>query len=448
MVSSVRSAMPGIVWPAVPSAEGATALALQFQLERSQWLAPERLRELQFRQLNTLVRHAHATVPYYRERWRGFYDPDVTLTPDGFVRLPLLTRHDLQTAYDVLKSDKVPSAHGLLAESRTSGSTGRPVRVLKSALNELWWRAFTLRDHRWHGRDLSGKLAAIRHKVAKAEADGWGAATDSVLATGRSATLPISADVDSQLDWLLAQKADYLLTYPSNTAELARRSLARGIRLNGLREVRTIGEALGPEVRELCRQAWGVPVTDTYSADEVGYVALQCPVREHYHVQSEGVLVEVLDPEGQPCGPGQTGRVVVTALHSFAMPLVRYELGDFAEAGAACACGRGLPVLAGIMGRVRNTLVLADGRRYWPHFGSRGLNEIAPVLQHQFVQKSHDLIEARLVTAAPLTPEQEDGLRRHLLSRLPARFEIRFVYLYEIPRSASGKFEDFLSEVA
>jgi phenylacetate-CoA ligase len=448
MMFRVRSAVPEIVWPAVPSAEGATALAVQFQLERTQWLPPERLRELQFRQLDPLVRHAYATVPYYRERWRGFYDPDAALTPDRFARLPLLARHDLQAAYDVLKSENVPPAHGFLAESRTSGSTGTPVRVLKTALNELWWRAFTLRDHRWHRRDVSGKLAAIRHKVVTAEADGWGPATDAVLVTGRSATLPISVDMDSQLEWLLAQKPDYVLTYPSNAAELAKRSLARGVRLHGLREVRTMGEVLATEVRELCRQAWDVPVTDTYSADEVGYIALQCPACEQYHVQSEGVLVEVLDPAGQPCEPGKMGRVVVTALHSYAMPLVRYELGDYAEIGAACVCGRGLPVLARVIGRARNILVLADGRRYWPNFGSRGLNEIAPVLQHQFVQRSHDTIEARLVTAAPLTPEQEDGLRRHFLSRLPARFDIRFVYLPEIPRSASGKYEDFVSEIA
>jgi phenylacetate-CoA ligase len=105
-------------------------------------------------------------------------------------------------------------------------------------------------------------------------------------------------------------------------------------------------------------------------------------------------------------------------------------------------------VLARIVGRVRNMLILADGRRYWPSFGSRGLNEVAPVLRHQFVQKSHDVIEARLVTAQPLTLEQEEGLRRHILSKLPAPFEIRFAFVSEITRSAGGKYEDFLSEIA
>ncbi|MCW5606054.1 MAG: hypothetical protein KIT18_16045, partial [Burkholderiales bacterium] len=139
--------------------------------------------------------------------------------------------------------------------------------------------------------------------------------------------------------------------------------------------------------------------------------------------------------------------IVVTALHNFAMPLVRYEIGDYAEVGPPCPCGRGLPVLKRIIGRARNMLVTRDGKRLWPAFGSRRLAQIAPVLQHQFVQKSHDMMEARLVTVSPLTPEQERELRDHILSRLPAGFSVRFAYCESIPRSAGGKFEDFISEV-
>jgi phenylacetate-CoA ligase len=447
-VNQIRSALPGVAWPAVPGQEAAATLALQFQLERSQWLTPERLRELQFRQLDVLVRHAHDTVPYYRERWEGRYDSGRLLTPEVFSRIPVLGRSELQANFDALKSNRIPPDHGQVVESRTSGSTGAPVRVLKTGLVQLMWQAIVLREHQWFQRDFGGKLAAIRQGATDGEGEGWGPATDGVYRTGRSATLNIRADVDTQLRWLQAQAPDYLLTYPSNVAELARTSMARRAPIPRLREVRTFGEILAPETRELCREAWGVPVTDAYSSDETGYMALQCPENEHYHAQAENVLVEVLDERGNPCAPGGTGRVIVTALHNFAMPLVRYELGDYAEVGSLCGCGRGLPVLARIVGRVRNMLILADGRRYWPSFGSRGLNEVAPVLRHQFVQKSHDVIEARLVTAQPLTLEQEEGLRRHILSKLPAPFEIRFAFVSEITRSAGGKYEDFLSEIA
>jgi len=443
-----QSALPGMKWPAIPSGGAATALGLLFQFEISQWLPEEQLVEEQLRQLDVLLKHAYATVPHYRESWDGAYDPALPLTPERFAVLPLLTRRELQSRFEALKSRDIPSAHGATYEKGSSGSTGVPIRILKTQLVNLLWKAFTLRDHIWHRRDPRRKLAAIRHGVAEGEFEGWGSATRGLVAAGPSAVLGVHAGADAQLRWLEKQQPDYLMTYPSIVTELAKRSIERGNRLASLREVRTFGELLTPEARQLCRQAWDVPVRDTYSAVEVGYLALQCPQHEHYHVQSEGVLVEILNDRGAACAPGEVGRIVVTDLHNFAMPLVRYELGDYAEAGPPCPCGRGLPVLRRILGRVRNLLTTASGERYWPLTGAPKFAEIAPVLQHQLVQKEFDLIEARLVTASPLTAEQETGLRQLILAKLPPGLRLTLVYCDDIPRSAGGKFEDFISEVA
>lgn len=442
-----RSAIPGVSWPAIPSQEAAALLALEFQLERTQWLPPERLLELQFSQLEGLMRHAYDTVPYYRERWRGLYDAGAPLTPERFARIPFLTRRDLQANFDDLKSTAIPAAHGPVAESRTSGSTGSPVRVLKTALCELWWRVFTLRDHAWHRRDLGGKLAAIRRGVEAAEGAGWGVATDSVTTTGALATLPVGTEVRTQLEWLERQRPDYLLTYPTNLAELARQSLVRGIRLPGLRAARTMGEMLPQETRDLCREAWGVAVMDMYSANEVGYIALQCPAHEHYHVQAEGVAVEVLDERGMTCNPGEIGRIVVTMLHNLAMPLVRYDIGDYAEVGAPCSCGRGLPVLARIMGRSRNMLRLPGGGTHWPSVPLRALTKLAPLRQFRLVQRSLTGIEVQMVTDRPLTEDEETALRDALHTRLRYRFDVRFARVERIERGANYKFEDFVCEV-
>ncbi|MBI3708709.1 MAG: phenylacetate--CoA ligase family protein, partial [Proteobacteria bacterium] len=202
------------------------------------------------------------------------------------------------------------------------------------------------------------------------------------------------------------------------------------------------------EVREECRLAFDAPVIDAYSAQEVCNIAFQCPDHPHLHVLAETIVVEVIDKEGRPCAPGETGRVVVTPLHNYATPLLRYELGDWAEVGGACSCGRTLPVLTRILGRERNNLLLtATGERYWPAFGTRRFTEIAPILQHQFVQKTADAIEARFVVARSLTPEEERQLRAHILSQLPGPFRLDFVYRDDIPRNAGGKFENFISEL-
>lgn len=442
------SAVPGVAWPAVPAAGGAQVLAILHQLERGQWLAPHALRDLQFAQLSVLLRHAHVTVPFYKSSWAGTYDPAAPLTAERFARLPLLSRRELQQHYAQLRSSQPPAQHGEPQEGRTSGSSGAPVRFLTTPLAGLFWNALTLRDHAWHRRDLAGKLAVIRRETEDSDVANWGPATAGLIATGRCVGRSIRADAASHLDWLLAQAPDYLFTYPSLVAEMARLSLRRGDRPRGLREVRTLAESLAPDLRQLVRDAWDVPLTDLYSASETGYLALQCPEYPHYHVQSENVLLEVLDDAGRPCAPGEVGRIVVTPLHSFAMPLVRYDIGDYAEVGEPCGCGRGLPVLRRIMGRVRNMLVTADGRRYWPVFGTRAIMDAAPVLQHQFVQKSVGLVEARLVVAAPLAPEQERAFVERVRSQLPAGIELRVVYCERLERGASGKFEDFVSEVS
>lgn len=443
----ITSAIPGIIWPAIPIDAGATTLALMFQLNRTQWLPADSLVQNQMRQLDRVLRHAHASVPYYRDRWRGCYDAAAAVDPERLAQLPLLTRRDLQDHFAALASTQTPASHGAVSEARTSGSTGAPVVVLKTELTGLLWRAITLRDHAWHRRDLRGKLAAIRHGFTPGEYPGWGAATDGLIATGPSVVRGVNADVKSHLVWLEQQQADYLITHPSLAGELARDSLARGLRLPRLRELRTYGELLSAEVREMCVEAWGVPVVDTYSTNEVGYVALQCPEHAHYHAQSESLVVEVISDSGKPCAPGEVGRIVVTTLHNFAMPLVRYALGDYAEVGEPCSCGRGLPVLRRILGRVRNMLVTRTGERYWPALGSRKISELAPVRQYQLVQKSTELIELRLVTGEPLSGDQESKLKAYIAALLPGEFRVQITCCENIPRSIGGKFEDFMSEL-
>lgn len=436
----IASATPGFAWPGLPHPTGQAVLGVLQQLEDSQWWPPERLREMQSRQLDVLLRHAYETVPYYRERWRA--RPSAA----DLAQIPILQRADLQPYYHALQSRAIPPAHGATHETVTSGTSGVPVRIRSTDLVSLFWRAFTLRDHRWHRRDLRRKLATIRLGLGAGAQDNWGPATSGLAQTGPVVMRGIEADADVLLDWLCDEKPDYLLTYPTLAAELAALSLEKHRALK-VAEVRTFGEMLRPGVRELCREAWRAKLIDLYSAVELGNIALQCPESEHYHVQSEDVIVEVLDDSGVPCAPGTIGRVVVTSLHNFAMPLVRYEIGDFAEAGAPCSCGRGLPVLSRIAGRLRGMLTAPDGKRYWPYFGSRGMLDIAPIRQIQVVQKSLRLLEVRLVVGDPLSADQEERLRRHLLSHLPRGLELAFSYRDRIERTPGGKFEDFYSEV-
>ena len=441
-----HSTVPGIGWPAVPPPVGASMLAMQFQLQQSQWLPPEVLRERQLQQLAPVLRHAHETVPFYRQRFAAArFDPRSGFASAAFFRLPLLTRADIQSAGDALATKQLPPDHGKSLIFGSSGSTGEPIKVLGSEVTHFFGSALTLRDHLWHRRDLSGKLAAIRTMVESATMQGWGPATDAVYSTGPSAMLSISNDIGVQLAWLVEQNPDYLLSHPSNVLALARRCLETGTRIENLREVRTFGETLPPDLRNMCRRAWGVPVTDVYSAEEVSTIALQCPEHEHYHVQAENLLVEIIDAEGLPCAPGQVGRVVITTLHNFVMPLIRYANGDYAEVGEPCPCGRGLPVLKRIMGRQRNMLILPDGTQHWPSFPAEIWADIAPIRQIQLVQHSLRQIGVNLVIDQPLMPEQQQRFIRALQESLVYPFDIELLHVQQIERGSNCKYEGFIS---
>lgn len=443
------SSVYGIRWPALPAQAASTMLAVQFQLEQSQWWTPEALLRHQFSQLERVLVFAAETIPFYAARLKAAgVDLKPGLSRKAFENIPILTRSEIQSYGEALLSPSVPKDHGRTVVYRTSGSTGRPIKSFGTELTQFFWNALTLRDHLWHKRDLTGKLASIRTTVKDGSAKGWGPATDIVFGAGSSAMLNIRADTGTQAEWLAKENPDYLLSHPSNILALAKRSIEMGIRVPGLKQVRTFGETLGPDLRAACAQAWGVPVVDAYSSEEIGYMALQCPQSERYHIQSENVFVEVLDGNNRPCAPGETGRVVITTLHNFAMPLIRYEILDYAEAGDKCPCGRGLPVVNRVLGRQRNMVTLPDGKQHWPSFPAESWASIAPIRQIQLVQRELDLIVVRVVTDSPLGDAQESRLREALQERLGYPFRITLEYRESIERGANFKYEDFVSELS
>ena len=448
----LRSTVTGQAWPALPSARGAMLAALLYQFERTQWLPPAELFGNQLSQLKRLLVHAQRSVPFYRQRL-AHLDLQAGLTPGQWHDLTPLSRRAVQSAGDQLHSDAVPPEFGAVTSSETSGSTGEPVKLRLTELDRLMWEATTLREHYWHARDFSAKLASIRvfgnglgTPPNGTLVNDWGAPASELHATGPMAMLALDTDVALQARWLCRHAPDYLLTYPTNLLALIEHAEAHGWSLPDLREVRTVGETVTPELRERCSAAWGVPLVDVYSSRELGYIALQCPLSGLYHVSAETALVEVLDEDGRTAQAGDVGRLVVTPLHNYASPLLRYELNDYAEVGPACPCGRGLPTLTRILGRSRNMVVLPDGRRYWPLLGFGRYREIAPVIQYQLVQRTRDQIDVNLVVERPLTAGEQERLGAIIKDAIGYPFSLDFKYFEgAIPRGKGGKYEEFIS---
>lgn len=436
---AVVSSAPGIEWPAVPTAAGASILSLQFQLEQSQWWTGGELLALQFRQLRELIAHAVVNVP----RWRG-RDASLADSPQAFAAWPVLKKAELLGAPAAFCATTWPVEQGGVTVSETSGS-GRPGRIRFTKAAAALTHALVVRHLLWHGFDLTGKMAAIHPEFESRRWPNWGGPLAAAFHTGPAATLNIATDVDRQLDWVIGERPDYLQTRPSNLRALLLRSRETGRAPPSLRAVVVQSEAMAPDLRLLARKLWAVPIIDTYSCGEFGAIALQCPADEQYHVQSESVYVEVLREDSTPCPPGEIGRVVVTSLHNFAMPLIRYELGDYAVPGEPCSCGRGLPTLARVVGRERNMAVDPSGRRFWPSLPASLFLDVVPIKQFRLVQRSPETVEILYVLDRPLSGSEQGRLSQRLTHTLGYAYRFEYQQVRDIPRMPGDKYEDFVS---
>lgn len=446
-LARMRSDVPGAAWLPLFSARIGSLAALVHQLDRSQWLDPREIEIGQHRQLGRLAAHLAEHNATFRARLEAAgLDAGAFRSPAGLTALPPLTRQQVQATDPPIFGDVVPKGHEPINLVNTSGSTGEPVIVHRTAVNQLYWLAMTLRYHLWSEPDFNRRICAIRANLRNPGLQpNWGAPANVFFDTGPGLVVDIECDLAEQIDHIEQFRPNSLIAYPSNLVALIDEMEARGVRVPELRRFRTLGETIPDGLRERI-EAFGGVLYDCYSSEEMGYIALQCPDGgDLYHVMAESVIVEVVDDEGQPCGEGESGRVLVTDIQNYATPMIRYAIADHAEVGPPCPCGRGLPTLRRILGRERNMIVRPDGTRHWPLTGYKKFREIAPIAQYQYCQHAPDTIEVRLVAERPLTSEEETNLRDEIIRKLRHPFNLNFTYFEgRLPVGKNGKFEEFL----
>ncbi|EAU41652.1 hypothetical protein FP2506_14504 [Fulvimarina pelagi HTCC2506] len=432
--------------------EAKRMIALQRQILSEQRLPRAEIAARVRAQALGLLSVATQTTPFYQDEKYSELPARISANFDHWAELPIIDRNMLQASADRFHAHALPQGHVVTASARSSGSTGTPVEVATTNVVGRWQQAFTLRSAVWTRRDLDATIAIIRkfkdpstRPPVGAWSDHWSSTTAFPFRTGPVARLDApSATVREHLDWLKRVKPAYLLTYPSLLRELL--YLLEGDADDWRpRGISTLGEAVDEDLRKSAKRLCGLRVDDVYSAEECGVIAMQCPSHGRYHIQSESLMVEVLDDEGTPCKPGEEGRVVVTTLANFASPLIRYAVGDRAVAGVSCGCGRNLPVLTSVLGRERNLMVTSGGK-FWPSFGTRRFAEIAPIETQQFRQTALDEITFRYVCGAALSGEQKEALRARVQASLPHPMNIVLERVPELTKSPSGKFEVFARE--
>lgn len=406
--------------------------------EREQWLTPEDLAARRADRLRLLARAAAMTRHY------GAAFALLGLAPDeldqrALARFPLLDKATLQSVPPDAMTTLPPDR---LSPVTTSGSTGVPLRVLRAARDQAAVSAV------WH-RVLAAYGHGIRSSQVNINTGRPVAASGPVVMLRRTGLLPaihhISAfePADRQIELLRRVRPHTLSAFATSLELVAERILELGITDVRPAVVFSAAMPMSERGRELAERAFGVRPLDVYVTSELGTVAWECPVeRGVLHLNDDVQITEILDEHGRPVEPGQTGEVVVTALHTFAQPLIRYRIGDLAaRLPGRCGCGRGLAMLTRVQGRTRHVIRTPDGRVLYGMPVARVLVDFPEVRRWQLRQEAPAELRLLVVPASGWRSEMAVAIERELAGRFGTGLRFRVDPTDDIPLAPSGKFQ-------
>lgn len=419
------------------------------ELERTQYLSRQEIEALQLHRLSKLLKTALAHSPWHARRIQeAGIDPE-HLTWDDFYRLPLMTKEDARRHGDEMVWRNAP---GGVYRYTTGGSTGEPLIFYFGRKRQAADAACRIRARRWWGVEVGEREVLL-----------WGAPVE-LNQTDRLKTLRdrlcnqlllnafemSAARMDEYLRLLERFQPRILYGYASSLALLAKHAKERGHRPNlpELKVVFATGEPIYPHQREIIAKVFGAPVANEYGARDAGLIALESPAGQLL-VNSEWILLEIVNEQGQPLPTGETGEVVITNLASEVQPFIRYRTGDRARASAEpCRQGRGLQVLEAVTGRSTDFIVRPDGTVMHALALIYILREVPGICQFKIIQKTQTLFHILIVPEpGGWEPARLTVIRQGLQRCLGTEAHIHIELVEHIAAERSGKYRYVVNEL-
>lgn len=439
----------GVLWPLYETLRGRQTPRLRKAAEHNQWKTPSELHALQWTELQKLLHHAYAHSPFYRKVFDQLDLPPTKIrTPEEYARLPCLTKDDIRQHREEMLASQF---RGRMYEHKTGGSTGVPLQFYINYGSYEWRRAVTLRGYGWAGCEEADRSFYV-----------WGAPIGTPPWKQRLKTslhhAVLGQKVFSSFRFsetamqecarqINAFKPGTIVGYTNALYLLAQFLIEHKLAAASPQAVITAAEAVNPVQRQVIEQAFGAPVFGSYGSREFMLLAMECNRHQGLHISSDNVYLEVVT-NGKPVAPGEHGEILITDLHNYAMPFIRYKIGDVGLLTSThCSCGRGLPMLDKVEGRVLDIIRTADGRiipgEFFPHL----MKEFSAVKQFQVVQKRIDLLQIKLVLRDGEYAEQLRGIRQEIGRVVGDAITVNLERVDEIPQSDSGKFRVTVSEI-
>jgi phenylacetate-CoA ligase len=407
------------------------------------------VRAFQDRRLRALVRHAYENVPFYRALYDEHgIDPQSIRGVEDLHRLPITHRQIFQSLPLEQRLVRGTDQRRLIVR-KTSGSSGQPLAICRTWMEErslglLRWRAMFDSGYRPTDR-YAGVL--MNHKLQSADVQ---LPLRMLRAAGvlRMQMIDCVQEPKAILDALRVLDPQFIGGFPGVLARVAVLASATAGPPLRPRLLVTGGETITPLMRKQIEQNFAAPLFDTYGSVEFNLIAWQCREGGAMHTCDDGVIAEVLAPDGTPVPAGGRGELVGTNLHSFAMPFIRYRMGDVVTRGDdCCSCGTPFGSIASIQGRMIDHFLLPGGRVLHPWELMTDLVNPNIVREYQLLQESESRVLLRIVPQRSLSEAEVRALREpmeRILGRL-VTFELRLVD--RIPLEVTGKFRSSRSLV-
>ncbi|TCO74314.1 phenylacetate--CoA ligase family protein [Chromatocurvus halotolerans] len=439
-----------VLFPLQERFKGHTTQAAFRAMERNQWLSPEEMQALQLRELRDFLVRIGRTVPYYRALFaeRGFDPADVTSVAD----LALLPRLDKPTIRANMESLKAEGSEARLKRFNTGGSSGEPLIFYLSNERVSHDVAAKRRATRWWGVDIGDREMVVWGSPIELGAqDRLRLLRDRLMRTELLSAFEMSEEnLHRFVACIREARPAMLFGYPSSLAKIAEFAEGQGVALDslGISVAFVTSERLYDHQQQAISRVFGCPVANGYGGRDAGFIAHACPAGS-LHITAEDIVVEILNADGEAVPAGEAGEIVVTHLRTGDFPFVRYRTGDVGVLGeGACACGRGLPVMASVEGRSTDFVVAADGTVLHGLALIYVLRDIPEVANFRIVQESLAKTRVQVVPRSALQPSVVAAIRQGLRARLGESVSIEIEAVAELLPEASGKFRYVSSKVS
>ncbi|MFN4246338.1 MAG: phenylacetate--CoA ligase family protein [Flavipsychrobacter sp.] len=400
-------------------------------------------------QLRVMLLHTFNTVPYYRDKWTaaGITQDQLKLfTLSDINLLPYLSKDDLRKyCKTTLLSDNRESG-GSYFES--SGTTGTPTSILFSdAMHQRWSAAYEARVRNWAGVDnnMSRGMIGGRRVLPDANARPPYYRYNYFEKQIYFSAYHISpATIQNYADALNKYKPDYMVGYAMSNYFLARFIKERGLQVPQMKAVITSSEKLTPEMREVMEDVYCCKTYDGWSGVEACGLVSECEHRG-LHISPDVGLIEILNENGEPAKLGEYGEVVCTGFLNYDQPLIRYKIGDYMRVSdKQCSCGRQMPLVEEITGRIEDAIVGKDGREMVRFHGI--FIGIPAIVKGQIVQETLEDIVINVEVERQLTTDECEILTKRIYSQL-GELNVQIFEMKEIPCGNNGKFRAVISKV-